>query len=175
MLLNDLANASAEEHSRLIQFHKVGMDAEYDYAKVAKDIAEHVKQFEEDQASLPRHLTFHSSMESKRLTAAQASTDAAAVKCTFKDCTRTADYECKVCHQHAFCNECYAKNSTWLHKAYRTVRPCWSCRKTAHVSCMDMISVDKLKRPGVHKNQDHRLECHNCHGSTRQLSSTPDN
>ena len=92
-LLNDLANASAEEQSRLIKFHKVGMDAEYDYAKVAKDIAEHVKQFEEDQASLPRHLTFHSSMESKRLTAAQASTDAAAVKCTFKDCIRAADMQ----------------------------------------------------------------------------------
>ena len=63
-LLRNLATASLENQHELIQFNKVGRGVEYRYEEVAKQIADKVKELGDDEAQLPRHLTFHLSIES---------------------------------------------------------------------------------------------------------------
>ena len=99
---------------------------------VAKEIADKVKELEDDEARLPRCLTFHLSLESQRQVAAQDSMANPQVRCTHNECSQIADYECQVCHEHALCRKWYRQNATELPKEYRTIRPCTYCKKNAH-------------------------------------------
>ena len=70
-LLRNLANTSSANQATLIEFHRVGRDEQFRYEKVAKEIADKVKGIEDDEARLPRHLTFHLPIESQRQAAAK--------------------------------------------------------------------------------------------------------
>ena len=49
-LLRKLAAASLENQHKLIQFRRVGRDEEFRYEHVAKEIADKVKELEDDEA-----------------------------------------------------------------------------------------------------------------------------
>ena len=152
-----------ENQAKLIEFHKVGLDKKFRYEEVAKDIADKVKEIENDEARLPRHLTFHLSIESKRQAAAKKSISNAIVKCTNEECTNIADYDCQVCHEHALCRPCYRANAKELHRCYRTIRPCTYSRKNAHTKCMKMVEVGKSARTDS-TDPVERLACDTCRG-----------
>ena len=153
-LLRNLASASLEDQAKLIQFHRVGRDEELRYEHVAKEIADKDKELEDDEARLPRRLTFHLSFESQRQVAAQNSVTNPQVRCTHNESTQIADYECQVCHEHALCRKCCRQNATERHKEYRTIRPCTYCKKNPHTKCMRDVQV----------GTDYRLACDTCRG-----------